>query len=113
MSEARSRQASCRPAIAGLFGKPGSNANPATGARAPWGSGLPWGRYGPARAPADSTPPSPDVTRRARDLVERGEHFLRQALSKDTLEQALARFDLALRESPGHAPALVGMGRAW
>ena len=51
--------------------------------------------------------------RRAKDLVERGDHFLRQPLSKVTLEAALARFDAALRESPGYVPALAGMGRAW
>ncbi|HEV8688877.1 MAG TPA: tetratricopeptide repeat protein [Ideonella sp.] len=83
------------------------------GRQAPLRIELPVGSYVPAIAPTETTPPSPDVTRRARDLVERGEHFLRQALSKETLEQALARFDGALRESPGHAPALVGMGRAW
>ena len=54
-----------------------------------------------------------DASRRARDLVERGEYFLRQPLSKTTLEAALARFDAALRESPDHVAALVGMGRAW
>jgi len=53
------------------------------------------------------------ASRRARDLAERGEYFLRQPLSKSTLEAALARFDAALRESPDHVGALVGMGRAW
>ena len=53
------------------------------------------------------------ATRRARDLVERGEYFLRQALSRTTLEQALARFDQAQRESPSHAPAYVGLARTW
>lgn len=52
-------------------------------------------------------------TRQARDLVERGEHFLRLALSRATLEQAVLRFDQALRQSPDHVPALVGLGRAW
>jgi len=73
---------------------------------------LPVGSYVPliaSREPQHAT----DATRRARDLVERGEHFLRQALSKQTLEQAIERFDQALRESPEHAPALVGLGRAW
>ncbi len=50
---------------------------------------------------------------RARELVERGDYFLRQPLSKVSLEAALARFDAALRESPDHVPALVGTGRAW
>ena len=74
---------------------------------------LPVGSYVPliaARAPVRH---DESVTRRARDLVERGEHFLRQALSRQTLEQALERFTLALRESPAYAPALVGAGRAW
>jgi tetratricopeptide (TPR) repeat protein len=53
------------------------------------------------------------ATRQARDLVERGEYFLRQPLSKDTLEAALARFDAALRESPEYVSAFVGMGRSW
>lgn len=53
------------------------------------------------------------ATRRARDLVERGEHFLRLPLSKTSLEDALARFDAALRESPDNVAAHVGMGRAW
>ena len=60
------------------------------------------------RTPADEA-----ETRSAKDLAERGEHFLRQPLSKRTLEQALARFDAALRESPRYVPALVGLGRAW
>jgi tetratricopeptide (TPR) repeat protein len=74
---------------------------------------LPVGSYVPliaGRAPALH---AADATRRARDLVERGEHFLRQALSRETLEQARQRFDQALRESPEHAPASVGLGRAW
>jgi Tfp pilus assembly protein PilF len=54
-----------------------------------------------------------DASRRARDLAERGEYFLRQPLSKTSLEAALLRFDAALRESPNHVAALVGMGRAW
>ncbi|MEO8487235.1 MAG: hypothetical protein ABI585_12965, partial [Betaproteobacteria bacterium] len=57
--------------------------------------------------------PEEAETRSAKDLVERGEHFLRQPLSQRTLEQALARFDAALRESPRYVPALVGLGRAW
>lgn len=53
------------------------------------------------------------ATRRARDLVERGEHFLRQATSKPMLEAAIERFDAAQRESPRYAPACVGLARAW
>lgn len=51
--------------------------------------------------------------RRTRDLVERGEHFLRQPLSRQTLEDARARFEAALLESPRSVPALVGLARAW
>jgi len=53
------------------------------------------------------------ATRHARDLVERGEHFLRQPLSRATLEDARARFEAALREAPRSVPALVGLARAW
>ena len=52
------------------------------------------------------------ASRRARDLCERGEHFLRQPLSLHSLQQALARFDEALQLSPDWAPAHVGRGRA-
>lgn len=72
---------------------------------------LPVGSYVPTlhwRVSADD-----GETRQARDLVERGEHFLRQPLSRPTLESALERFEAALRESPRYAPALVGLGRAW
>jgi tetratricopeptide (TPR) repeat protein len=72
---------------------------------------LPVGSYVPTLRRRDGIPDT--GTRRAKDLVERGEHFLRQPLSKVTLEAALARFDAALRESPGYVPALAGMGRAW
>lgn len=73
---------------------------------------LPVGSYVPALTPRPASGTAPTATRRARDLVERGEHFLRQPLSQDTLEQALDRFNAALRESPDHAPAWVGAGRA-
>jgi Tfp pilus assembly protein PilF len=53
------------------------------------------------------------ATGRARDLVERGEHFLRLPTSKAHLEQAIERFDQAQRESPDCAPAFVGLARAW
>lgn len=72
---------------------------------------LPVGSYVPTLRRRDALVEA--GTRRARDLVERGEHFLRQPLSKSTLEAALARFDAALRESPDYVSALVGMGRAW
>lgn len=74
---------------------------------------LPVGSYVPLIAAREAPQFAPAATRRARDLVERGEHFLRQALSRHTLEQAIERFDQALRESPDHAPAYVGLGRAW
>ncbi len=72
---------------------------------------LPVGSYVPMLRRREG--PTDAATRRARDLVERGEYFLRQPLSKATLESALARFDAALRESPDHVGALVGMARAW
>lgn len=74
---------------------------------------LPVGSYVPLVTSRDPAEPPPESTRRGRDLVERGEHFLRQALSRETLEQALARFDEALRETPLHVRALVGAARAW
>lgn len=72
---------------------------------------LPVGSYVPTLRRRDGQTDA--ASRRTRDLVERGDYFLRQPLSKSTLEAALARFEAALRESPDHAPALVGMGRAW
>ncbi len=83
------------------------------GQQAPLRIELPVGSYVPLIAHRPDPQRQPDATRRARDLVERGEHFLRQALSQTTLEQALQRFDAALRESPDFAPAYVGLGRAW
>lgn len=74
---------------------------------------LPVGSYVPLIAERAAAPHAVDATRRARDLVERGEHYLRLALSHPTLEAARQRFDQALRESPAHAPAYVGLGRAW
>lgn len=74
---------------------------------------LPVGSYVPQIAPKPSTRGHAAATRRARDLVERGEHFLRLATSKANLEQAIERFDAAQRESPTYAPACVGLARAW
>ncbi len=75
---------------------------------------LPVGSYVPLIVARDAAPAfRADESRRARDLVERGDHYLRQALSQTTLEQALQRFDAALRESPGLVAAYVGLGRAW
>ena len=76
-----------------------------------WRSAFRCGSYVPTLRRRDGQTGA--ATRRARDLVERGDFFLRQPLSKSTLEAALARFDAALRESPDHVAALVGMGRAW
>lgn len=74
---------------------------------------LPVGSYVPLIADHARAQDHPEAMRRADDLVERGEHFVRQRLSKDAIEQALERFDAALRESPDHVGALVGIGRAW
>jgi tetratricopeptide (TPR) repeat protein len=74
---------------------------------------LPVGSYLPLLASRTAQAGAELATRRARDLVERGEHFLRQALTPAAIEQALARFDEALRESPDYAPACVGLARAW
>jgi Tfp pilus assembly protein PilF len=79
----------------------------------PWRLELPVGSYVPALVPARGTAQATEATRRARDLVERGDHFLRQPLSQACLLQAADRFDAALRESPDSVPALVGLARAW
>jgi Tfp pilus assembly protein PilF len=72
---------------------------------------LPVGSYVPTVLRRNGVDPT--ATRRARDLVERGDYFLQLPLSQRTLEQARDRFEHALRESPDHVPALVGLGRAW
>ncbi len=74
---------------------------------------LPVGSYVPLIVPRRPTRAQAAATRRARDLVERGEHFLRLAVTRANLESAIERFDAALRESPGFAPACVGLARAW
>ena len=83
------------------------------GRSAPLRIELPVGSYVPFIA--EQTPDAaPDkATRHAADLVARGEHFLREALSRQTLEMALERFDQALRAAPPTAQAFVGMARAW
>lgn len=73
---------------------------------------LPVGSYVPTIRQRDAAGGTA-ATRRAKDLVERGEYFLRQPLSRDSLEQARARFDEALRESPAYVSALVGLARTW
>ena len=74
---------------------------------------LPVGSYVPQTVPRRTVRGHAAATRRARDLVERGEHFLRLPTSKAHLEQAIERFDAAQRESPTFAPAFVGLARAW
>lgn len=74
---------------------------------------LPVGSYVPLMLPRTEPAYVIESSRRARDLVERGQHFLRQRLSQQVLEQALERFNAALCESPDFVPALVGAGRAW
>ena len=74
---------------------------------------LPVGSYVPVLVATAGLPPTAEATRRARDLVERGEHFLRQPLSITSLESARTRFDEALRESPQSAAACVGLARTW
>jgi tetratricopeptide (TPR) repeat protein len=75
---------------------------------------LPVGGYVPTIGRREhEVKPDSDATRRARDLVERGEHFLRLPLSRETLQSAADRFRQAQVESPSYAPAWTGEGRAW
>lgn len=74
---------------------------------------LPVGSYVPQAVFVDPPEPPAERDRRARDLVERGEHFLRQPNAAEPLEKALARFDEAIRIDPLMAAAYVGLGRAW
>jgi Tfp pilus assembly protein PilF len=74
---------------------------------------VPVGSYVPQFSRRAPTGRAAAATRRARDLVERGEHFLRLPTSRSHLEQAIERFDQAQRESPACAPAFVGLARAW
>jgi Tfp pilus assembly protein PilF len=74
---------------------------------------LPVGSYVPLLRWRLDARASDAEARRTRDLVERGEHFLRQPLSRQTLEDARSRFEAALAESPRSVPALVGLARAW
>jgi len=74
---------------------------------------LPVGSYVPMLRAKSPAQPASAAMQRALGLVDRGEHFLRQALSKQSLETALARFDDAMRLAPTLAPAYVGAGRAW
>lgn len=83
------------------------------GRHAPLRIELPVGSYVPVLVPAPGLPQAVEATRRARDLVERGEYFLRQPLSADSLQAARTRFEAALRESPQSAAACVGLARTW
>ena len=74
---------------------------------------LPVGSYVPLIANREPATSQAAATRHARDLMERGEHYLHQPLTRESLEAALARFDECVRESPTYVPAYVGMGRAW
>lgn len=85
----------------------------AEGRDATLGIELPVGSYVPSMRTRPRDEPAEAATQRALGLVERGEHFLRQALAKSTLETALVRFDEALRVAPTLAAAYVGAGRAW
>ena len=71
---------------------------------------LPVGSYVPTLRHRDA--PRPAATQAARDLVERGYHFLR-AGGEESLRKALQRFDAALREDADYAPAYLGAARAW
>lgn len=85
----------------------------AEGRAAPLRIELPVGSYVPLIADRAVRADEDLATRRARELAERGEHFLREALSRESLEKALARFDEAIRVAPEFAPAYVGLARAW
>ena len=74
---------------------------------------LPVGSYVPFVSAREERSPPDEAARRAADLIARGEHFLREALSRQTLETALERFDASLRAAPPTAQAFVGMARAW
>ena len=77
---------------------------------------LPVGSYVPLIARREPARQQHETTRRARDLVERGEHFLRQALSQSTLEQALQRLTKPCEKHPTLYLlwwALVAPGTTW
>ena len=71
---------------------------------------LPVGSYVPALR-RHQAPQAHTATRAARDLAERGEHFLRLG-DEASIRKALERFDAALREAPGYAAAHKGAARA-
>jgi len=69
---------------------------------------LPIGSYVPSLQPRTRTSRTAG-TRRARDLVERGDHFLREGL----FEEALSRYEEALKDCDTYVAAHVGLARAW
>lgn len=71
---------------------------------------LPVGSYVPLLQ-RHEPPVAPTATRTARDLAERGEHFLRLG-DEASIRKALERFDAALREAPDYAAAHKGAARA-
>lgn len=81
------------------------------GADAPLRIELPVGSYVPLLQWRGPGPAAAEVTRKARDLVERGEHFLRQG-SEAALRKALERFESAAAEAPGYAAAHKGAAQA-
>ncbi len=72
---------------------------------------LPVGGYVPQLRWCPPAPAAEAVSRTARDLVERGEHFLRQG-SEAALRKALERFEAAAREAPGCVAAHKGEAQA-
>jgi tetratricopeptide (TPR) repeat protein len=78
------------------------------GAAAAWEFALPVGSYVPVIRRRDGIRP-PSCSRRARDLVERGDHFLRAG----DFRAALDRYQEALRDCGDYAQAHLGAARAW
>lgn len=78
------------------------------GAAETWEISLPVGSYVPTILRRDAVHRS-SGSRRARDLVERGDHFLREG----EFHAALERYQEALRECNDYAPAYLGAARAW
>jgi tetratricopeptide (TPR) repeat protein len=78
------------------------------GAADPWEIRLQVGSYVPTVRRRDAVPHTCG-SRRARDLVERGDHFLREGV----FPAALQRYQEALRECSSYAPAYLGAARAW
>jgi hypothetical protein len=75
---------------------------------------LPVGSYVPQLVVAGSMPPAAEATRRARDLVERGEHYLRQPLSRASLEAAgLAAQQGHVRRVRYRPPLASKLQRGW